>query len=166
MCWDCYAEPHDRYKEIKQGGVDPEDFYMEVNYSPKRKSKKKREKKKYPGCPGNEGKAHIYVWTTEREFQDLFYRYFGFSKYQSNICVGCGKRNGVKNSDKYEARKQREWDKRYTVTVKRGEPVPRYGWRYRPSFKYWQWENELPEYREYRREYISRYGYNQYVYGF
>lgn len=169
MCWDCnYNDKGDPYKNFTRGGVEVSDFEDEIPYRhPPRKSKKKGNKK-YPGCEGNDGKAHVYVWTSETMPTDyLFYRYFGFHRTEWKICVGCGKRNGTRKTEQYEARKEREYNKRYKPVIKRGEPVSR---RYRrggyvPSSKYYQWEQHNEGYVAYRKEYIKKYGFNSKVWG-
>ena len=167
MCWDCYDNRKgDPYKIFTQGGVEISDFEDEIPYRhPKRKSKKKS-RKAVPGCEGNDGKAHIYVWTSETMPTDyLFYRYFGFHRSEWRVCVGCGKRNGTRNSEKYETRKEREYNKRYKPVIERGAPVSRRGRRYFPSLKYYNWEGDHDGYASYRKEYIKKHGYNSKVWG-
>lgn len=157
-CWDAGESEH--HKDFIQGAVDPDDGWVEVNYQARPKSKNKK-KKTRPGCSGNEYGPHIYVWTTEREFRDFFYDYFGFPKYQHKVCVGCGKTNGSKHSDEYMKVKERKWAKK--ATPEKGVPVSRWNRRYR-SFKWWSWESEDAEYMAARREYIDRNGYPRYLY--
>jgi len=165
MCKHCldYDDPH--HKDFIRGGVDPEDFDKEVNYQTNLKKKNKKVKTR-PGCPGNDYKAHVYVWTTENEYRDFFCDYFGFPKYQHNICAGCGKRNGTKCSDQYMKVKEREWAK--LAVPEKGVPIP--FWRHRTrhyvSFKWWDWENYNEDYRKARKAYIDRHGLPRYIYGF
>lgn len=164
MCKACKMDPSDmaRYR-TRQGALDVEDFEKEVNYRPSAKAKKTKGKTR-PGCPGNEYGPHVYVWTSEREMDSLFYRYFGWHKYQSHICAGCGKKDRSKYSDKYEARKKKEWDKRYAVSVKRGEPVGR-GRGRGPYYRYWEWESYHEGFRAYRKDYLTQKGFTNLVYG-
>lgn len=166
MCSHCWDEGGPHHKDFIRGAVEPDDFEKEVNYKPKAKKSKSVSKRNYPGCPGNEGKAHVYVWTTEYEVKDFFYDYYGFYKNQSRICAGCGKKNGSKPSDPYMRRKNREWDKRYggEYNMERGKPLSRY--RRGPSFSWWSWESYDEEFTTKRREYIKRYGWTHYIYGF
>ena len=167
MCKHCWDDTEtDHHKDFIRGGVPIDDFEKEVNYQKNIKKKNKKSKTR-PGCPGNEYKAHIYVWTTETAFRDFFYDYYGFSKTQHRVCVGCGKHNGSKPSDEYLKVKERRWAK--LATPENGVPVSR--WRYRRNrhlvvFKYWSWENYDEDYRKARREYIDRNGWPSYLYGF
>ena len=166
MCSGCYSDPAwDEIHYRRQGAVDVEDFYKEVNYTLKKKSKKERVKTR-PGCPGNEYKSHVYVWTTENEYRDFFYDYFGFPKYQHKTCVGCGKTNGSKHSDQYMKVKERKWAK--LAVPEKGVPISR--WYRRNNsysrFNWWAWENEDEEYRKARKDYIDRHGWPKYMYGF
>lgn len=165
MCWDCYNnDKGDPHKMFTQGGVPIEDFDEEFRHI-KVKAKKPR-KKTRAGCPETEFKSHLYVWTSEYEDKlTLFYRYFGFHKYEREFCVGCGKKRGSRHSEKYEARKRREYDKRYggsEFNVKRGEPVPKYRRNRIPSYRWWSWEMHHEGFMAYRREYINQRGYTEY----
>lgn len=168
MCRCCKMDPRDvAIMRLRQGAIPIEDFDEEVTYRHPKRRKKKEKVKTRPGCPANEFKAHVYVWTTETEYRDFFYDYFGFPKGQSKVCVGCGKRNGSKPSDEYMRRKEREWAK--LATPEKGVPVPR--WRYRSgrryvAFNWWSWENNDEDYRKARKEYIDRNGWPKYMYGF
>lgn len=169
MCKSCwgYENGGDPFKNFRRGGVEPDDFEKEVDYRPRTRKTKKKNPSPKPGCPGNDGAEHIYVWTTEREVRDFFFDYYGYHRYESHICVGCGK-NGHRrrHTEKYEKRKHREWTKRYggEFDVKRGEPLSR--WGRGPNYRWWSWENYDPEYTAKRREYIARHGYTSYIYGF
>jgi len=166
MCRGCKMDPSEVAKmQLRQGAVPVEDFDDEVPY--RHAPRKKKRAKTRPGCPGNDYKAHVYVWTTENEYRDFFYDYFGFPRNQTNTCVGCGKTNGSKPSDEYMKRKEREWAK--LATPEKGVPVSR--WRYRSnrhlvSFRWWSWEYQDEDYRKARKEYIDLHGWPKYMYGF
>lgn len=174
MCKGCYSDPTwDEIYYRRQGAVDVDDFYKEVNYQTRMKGRgwsrggsHKQKFRNRPGCPGNDFKAHVYVWTTEKEESTFFSDYYGFHKRQSRICVGCGKRNGSQLSDEYMKRKLREWDK--LDSLKKGEPVPYYrrsNAKYpRYSFKWWNWESMDEDFRRAKKEYIDRYGMPSYLY--
>lgn len=173
MCWDCWGNKGgDPYKIFTQGGVDVEDFEEEFRHTPSRKYKKKNKRKKAkPGCVGNDGKAHVYVWTTERNVEDLFFRFYGFHKYEKKVCIGCGRRDGTQLTERYIKIKDRRYNKLTKggeFNVKRGEPVPR-GWRYRPnrfpSYGLYSWETYDEDYKSYRAAYIKEHGYNERVHG-
>lgn len=162
MCWDCYGYD-EKETDFRRGKVEVEDFYKEVNYQ--KSLRKKKKVKTRPGCPGNEYKAHVYVWTCENEYRDFFYDYYGFPKYQHKVCAGCGKSNGTKHSDQYMKVKERLWAK--LAVPEKGIPVSRWGNRNRyAKFKWWNWENQDDDYRKARKEYIDRNGYPKYLYGF
>lgn len=174
MCWDCNDnQGGDPYKIFTQGGVSVDDFYTEFNYQTRLKgrgwsrggSHKIKAKKSRPGCPGNDYKAHVYVWTSETQDASIFSDYFGFHKYQSNVCAGCGKKNGFKISDEYMKIKERKWAK--LATPEKGVPVSRWSWKNRPyiSFRYWTWENYDEGYAEARKKYLVQRGYTSYYYG-
>jgi len=169
MCKHCWDDTEtDHHKDFIRGGVPIDDFEKEVNYQKniKKKNKKTREKSR-PGCPGNEYKAHVYVWTTEYESNDFFSDYYGFPRTQHRICAGCGKSNGSKPSDEYMKIKERKWAK--LAIPEKGIPVSR--WRYRSrhslvTFKYWSWEYDDEDYRKARREFIDLHGWPSYLYNF
>ncbi len=88
MCSTCKLDPaENKQKLARQGAVDVDDFYDEVNYHPKAKKKVRKRNR----CPGNETGQHVFVWTVETECDDclLFYKYFGFYKYEYRVCCGC-----------------------------------------------------------------------------
>lgn len=131
MCWDCNNNKGgDPYKNYRRGGVDPEDFEKEVNYRPKKKTPKP--KKKHFGCPKNDGKAHVYVWTTEFEETGMyspwwmtervpsFYKEHGFHQYERLICVGCGQQKKMRYTE--------EFNKWRTKRRKKNTNLTFYGW--------------------------------------
>lgn len=145
MCKHCWGDTEsEHHKDWIRGGVDADHGEAEVNYKPKKK-KPGASKKKYPGCPGNEGKAHVYVWTTEKNEEDLFFRYYGFYRSEYKICAGCGHKDASRLSEKYLARKEKMFRK---------EPRKRY-------FRYYAWEYSDEEYQAYRRKHISMYGWTK-----
>lgn len=161
MCWDCYNDGIDPYKEFRQGGVSIEDFDEEIKYRhPKNKKKSRAVKKTRAGCPETDYSAHVYVWTTEREVENLFFKFYGYHARESEICVGCGKKRKSRHTEKYEKRKAREWKKVYgdEFSVKRGEVVPRAA--YGPSYRWWHWESRDQKFREFREEYARTHGEN------
>lgn len=175
MCWDCGDNPKgDPYKIFRQGGVPVEDFEEEIRY---RHAPNKKKKAKSPraqanrGCQMNDGKEHIYVWTTERNIEDLFFRFYKFHKWESEYCCGCGMRRGSRLTERYLKVKDRKFKKLTNgaeFNVKRGEPVPM-RWRFRrsviPSYSHFSWEDRDEDYMTYRAEYIKQNGYNDYVHG-
>lgn len=173
MCSSCKMDPHEEKRfRYRQGAVDVDDFYIEVNYQTRMKGrgfKRKNEKPKTrPGCPENDFGPHVYVWTTEGQIEDLFFRYFGFHKYQRRICAGCGKMDGTKHSDAYHERNEREYNKRYpstAFTIKRGAPVGRREIRsnYRPKLRWFSFESYDDGYVKYEKDYIARNGWNSFV---
>lgn len=150
MCKACYSTP--QWNEIhykRQGAVDPDDFYKEVNYRPKAKAKKA--KKRYPGCPGNDKGPHVYMWTTEKNREDLFFDYYGFHKHEKKVCVGCGHVDKSRTTAEYDERNSKEKDKAY----RKGRHV----------WNFWGFENYDEEYRAVRAAYIKRRGWDEYAYG-
>lgn len=57
------------------------------------KNRGKKKKRKREGCPGNEGKAHIYVWNTETYDYLNFYGKCSSYTVTRYTCCGCGKIN-------------------------------------------------------------------------
>lgn len=57
--------------------------------APHRKKKGKKRPPKKSGCPGNDGRAHIYVWTTETAYDDWWTRHWGLGRYEYYVCCGC-----------------------------------------------------------------------------
>jgi hypothetical protein len=43
-----------------------------------------------PGCPGNDGKSHVYIWVVDPD--SFWYHYYPDRKYETCVCCGCGKR--------------------------------------------------------------------------
>lgn len=182
MCKACKMDPKDeRVREFRMGAVEPEDFEIEFNYQTRTKGKSGRrwrtsgnaKTKTRPGCPENEFKAHIYVWTTEYEDDNFFSDYYGFHKNQTQICCGCGKGNKVKRSDEYEKIKARKFRKLFGdgTQVPRGEPIGHWvnslphGYTRIPSYNYWSWESYDKDYMAARRDYMARHGFPKYLWG-
>jgi hypothetical protein len=164
MCWDCYDHPKgDPYKMFRQGAVSVEDFDDDLRVRHAKRRAPKARSVRLRGCPGNEGKAHVYVWTSEGQYyeiaEDIFYKHFGFHKKESKVCAGCGRKDGYRLTEAYEKRKEREYRKRFggPENVLRGEPVKRYGWR-RHSFYSFTWEKYDEEYERKVRDYYQRIG--------
>lgn len=167
MCWDCYDNKGgDPYKDFRHGKVEIEDFDDEIPYRhTKRRTVKKKNREAWkiqrrPGCPENDYKPHVYVWTQENESeQAIFFRFFGFHRSQTEVCCGCGKEGKSKYSDRYQRRKDREWEK--LNDMPKGQPVSRY--RYRggyTTYSSFRWEEEFEEYREFRSAEIKRVGWH------
>lgn len=167
MCWDCNNnDKGDPYKNFRRGGVEVEDFADEFRYmKPSHKtqfdwSKKKRRASMRastrPGCPENNFKAHPYVWTTELESEKtIFFRFFGFHKYQREVCCGCGKRRKTENTERYVKRKDRAWEK--FESLPKGQPVSRYR-RGLTRYSWFVWEDYNDEYMDFRKEEIAKVG--------
>lgn len=167
-CWD-YNET-DHHKDFIRGGVRAEDFDDIPRYRhPKRRTKKKSARaKKNHGCTGNDNGPHVYVWTTETQVEDLFFRFYGYHKFEKEVCVGCRNYRRKQTTARYEKIRARVYKKMYggPFDVKRGSPVPKYQWRNRkPSYDYFSWEVYDEKFIEYRRQYIEKYGENIYTMG-
>lgn len=142
MCSCCKMDPRDvKIMRMRQGAVGVEDFYKEVNYTPKKKVKAKPAKQTRPGCSGNEGKRHIYVWTTEFNLEDLFFKFFGFHKYEKKFCAGCSKRQ-------YGTRKTERYVRKFKDQSVWGSP-----------------EYQHEGFREYRQKWLTQRGYTSEVWG-
>lgn len=169
MCWDCNNYKVDPYKQFRQGGVEVEDFDDEIRYrkvphkarfewNNRAVRRAKQKPKTRAGCPENNYKAHLYVWTTELESEKtLFFRYFGFHKYQREVCCGCGKRRNTENTERYIKRKDRAWEK-LNELFEKGQPVPRWGRWGGVKYSYFTWENDNDEYMAFRKEEIAKVG--------
>lgn len=140
-----WSDEPDTHADFVRGGVPIEDF------EPKVKHKKKRQKKsKKPGCPENNGGRHIYVWVPEGK-TSLFYRFYGFYKWEREVCCGCEKTKGS-----YWTHKGRRWTEKYReIALKRWEKTHSRG-----QFRSFRWENEDKDYREFKERYIRRYGFS------
>lgn len=163
MCKACKMDPSevDTFYR-RQGMVDVEDFDEEPRYhkpgvkSPWHRNKKKPRTKR--GCSANGGKAHVWVWTSEYEITDIFYKHFGFHKKETKVCCGCGHKSKTRETEEYLRRKEKAWRK---ITggaefgVPRGAPVSRYG-RWGRSFWSFAWEMEDPEYKAKYDEWYER----------
>lgn len=167
MCKACKMDPSEvaRFRQ-RQGAVDAEDFYKEVNYRPKKKVST-RVRRTRPGCAANDNGPHVYVYTTEHNIADLFHQFYGYHKWEKSICCGCGK-SGHKSrlTERYEKVKSRKWNKRYggEFNVQRGKPLSYWG-RHGPSYGYWAWENYEDDFNEFYRTYMTQHGWTRAVYG-
>ena len=154
MCKSCYSDPAwDEIRYRRQGMVDVDDFDEEPRYrkpgtGTRWAYKKKKARGAKRGCPENNGKGHVWVWTSEREVTDIFYKHFGFHKKESKICCGCGYRAKSRETEEYMRRKERAWRKLTggEFDVPRGEPIERYRWR---GKRFWafEWEMDDPAYK-------------------
>lgn len=158
MCKNCYSDPAwDELHYRRQGAVDIEDFDDEPRYRKPGSStgyNYNNKSKRVPrGCPENNNKSHVWVWTTEFEPTDIFFEHFGFHKRESKVCCGCGKIDKTRETEEYMRRKEHEWRKRTggEFEAKRGEPLPLRG-RYRIGASFWafRWE-------DYDEEYYAKY---------
>lgn len=163
MCKKCYSDPAwDEIRYRRQGMVDIEDFdeeprYHKVNRGRKWAYSKKRPRGPKRGCSGNEGKGHVWVWTSESEPTDIFYKHFGFHKKESKVCCGCGIIAKSRETEEYMRRKERAWTKLTggAFSVTRGEPVGRIR-RWGDRFWSFQWEMEDPAYKAKYDEWTER----------
>lgn len=143
MCDCCSSKSH---KDFIRGGVEADDFDKEVNYQTRIKGrgfKGRKKEKTRPGCPENNYGPHIYVWTTEFEEEDLFFKHYGYHKREREFCAGCGKRrHGSRVTERYEKVRKRKYEKMYGdgTNVPRGTPRPRRRGDRKPTYKYWSWE--------------------------
>jgi len=131
------------YKDMRRGATE-DAFWDEKELVDHRRKGGKKPKKTRAGCPANDYKAHVYVWTTETDdtFRSLFQRYFGFYKYEYKICCGCRKRGkGYRLTEQY--RKKFKTDNRW-------------------SSKEYQHEG----FNEYRRKWLIQHGYTKEYYGY
>jgi hypothetical protein len=147
MCKACqaYRKEFTVFQDQKQGALPAHYGEDEVNYKPAKKVKKVKTR---AGCPGNDNKEHVYVWTTEGQMEDLFFMYFGYHKEEVKRCCGCNK---VYPGNRY--RNSRRKTERY---VKRWKPVGRYD---APERKH-------PGYAEFRRKWLVQHGFTREYYGF
>lgn len=142
MCDACLARPLS-HKDHVRGKVDPDDFDKIVDYTPRNRKRKpnkvKRNKTTRAGCDANNFKSHVYIWTNEYEDErHLFYRYYGYHKWEREVCVGCGKRRASRECARYMKRKERLWNALPTLTYSR---YRRYG-----SFRWFKWEEQDEDY--------------------
>lgn len=153
MCKGCWSDPGwDEIRYKRQGAVEVSDFDDEIKYRKPGKGyaygRNRKRTKSDRGCPANEGKAHVWVWTSEREPTDIFFKHFGFHKKVSKVCAGCYAVSKTRESDEYMRRKERAWRKLTggEFDVNRGEPVQRYRWR---GMRFWsfRWEDYDPIYK-------------------
>lgn len=105
-CSWCDSRAHKDFRHDKGDGWED---------TPRRKaSGKKKARSKRAGCPGNEGKAHVYVWTSEGEYTGMvrnpytgkvyesFYKKNGYFQYERKTCVGCGKVAKTRNTEQFQ----------------------------------------------------------------
>jgi len=145
--WDKGEKPN--HADFIHGGVPIEDFDEDVRIGHPKRRKKKVKRKNYPGCPANNRKGHVWVWTEEFERENtLCYRYFGFHEYERKVCCGCGHRDASRRSEAYRARKEKMW-------AKYRRSYSRYRW--------WTWESYDEGYQAYRKDYIAKHGFTNAV---
>lgn len=155
MCKSCKMDPAwEKVYRTRQGEIPISDFDDEVRYRKPGKGSGYGRNRKRPsnkrGCPANNNKGHVWVWTTEYEPTDIFYKHFGFHKKESKVCCGCSKVDKTRESEEYMRRKERAWRKRTggEFEIKRGEPISRWGrYRYGRSFWSFRWEDYDEDYR-------------------
>jgi hypothetical protein len=86
MCWDCWDDRPDPYKE--RNVYRPED----EDEMPHKKKGKSGSKKRFKGCPERNGSAHIYVWI-EYHGKKLRWTKNGTkwvdTTWWDHVCVGC-----------------------------------------------------------------------------
>ena len=73
------------YKMGREGALDDALWDEDELVDYPKPSRKVRPKKK-PGCSGNDGKSHVYVWVDYDPFWTTL------NEYEVKICCGCGKR--------------------------------------------------------------------------
>lgn len=92
-CYDCYG--WNQIGREKRRAIDATehlrypDEYVPVRF-PKAGKKKRRER--VPGCPGNDGKSHVYVWITYKEYYSPWEEPSYAKGWTVKVCAGCGKR--------------------------------------------------------------------------
>jgi hypothetical protein len=142
MCRACqqYKKEYSKVQDVRNGAVEADDFEKEVNYRPKKKVKSRS---RAPGCAGNDGGKHIYVWTSEGQMEDLFFMYFKFHKHEQKLCAGCMKRDSGTRS-------------RYTE---------RYVKKFKPTGRWDSPERKHPGYKAFREQWLIQRGYTPEWYG-
>jgi hypothetical protein len=90
------------------------DGFEETKY--RKTGGKKKPRHVRVGCPGNDGKAHVYVWTSENEetgtyrspWSDRiiksFYAKHGYHRMEAKTCVGCGKVAKKRYTEEFQKR--------------------------------------------------------------
>lgn len=141
MCYDCWGYSDDLRRDFRAGKVEIYDFKEEVNYQKRLRKRDRKPRKRYPGCPGNNGGSHVYVYTTEGNYDDLFYRYFGFHKIERSMCCGCRKPKG-------KTRVTAKYEKKFKSTNTWASP-----------------ERKIEAYREFRNRWLVQRGYTPEWYG-
>ena len=144
----CCSYEQNTHKDFIRGGVDESDFADEfrvVNLKNKTKKSRPRSATRTP-CSATENGRHVYVWEPYEwrpGKERVFYRYFGYHKYEQQVCCGCLTTKGWRReTEQYLKVKERKWRK---VTggefgVKRGEPVQRWR-RFKDTFYNFVWED-------------------------
>lgn len=156
----------DQHADFVRGGVNENDFADDFPW--RSKARKSKKKKRYPGCTGNDNGPHIYVWTTEGQESTLFYKHFGFAKFEKQTCCGCGKVWKTRDSERYEKIKHRKWTKLYGdgTNQPRGRVL---SWKDRrfnrmPGYSYWAWESLDDEYVAKVRKHNQQAGWGDYIF--
>lgn len=163
MCWDCYNhDKGDPYKNFRRGGVDISDFDDEIKHKSKSRKKNKAKSPK-PGCEGNDGGSHIYIWTYECNQPSAFSDFYGFEKYEFKVCVGCKKfaPNRYKSpnnrrTERYNKIAEKKYRKIYgdEFTVTKGINSPRSlsFKNSKPSMRHFSWEKHDEDFMAFRDE--------------
>jgi len=87
------------YKDGRRGALDDEFWNEDELVDYRRLAKHKKRKPKAKGCPGNDGKAHVYVWVTETRYGTKWNSTYGWFvtdrtrvyTYDKKVCCGCMK---------------------------------------------------------------------------
>lgn len=81
---------NDNYKDLRRGAAD-DAFWDEDELVDYRRIGKKKKRNRVPGCPGNDGKSHVYVWVNYDPW------WHSGNIYEIRVCCGCEKRgNGFR----------------------------------------------------------------------
>ena len=99
-----WSREPDTHADFQHNGVDVDDFFIDMPHRKKSTKKSKR----FRGCPANDGKAHVYVWTTEstndwtRMYEKEFFDKRGFHRREFKVCCGCGKQNKFRYTEQMQ----------------------------------------------------------------
>lgn len=82
------------YHDLRRGAMD-DALWEEDELVSHRKVKTSQSKRK--GCPGNDGKGHVYVWIPYRVWAEHRYgpdrwAWWNLSKSEIKVCCGCWKK--------------------------------------------------------------------------
>lgn len=76
------------YKDAYHGAIE-DALWDEDELVDHQPASKKKKRSKRPGCPGNEGNAHVYVWVPYPA-SEVWWR--TDAQYEIKVCCGCEKR--------------------------------------------------------------------------